>query len=291
MDQQASSDVGGVIDTCGKTHVGKVREVNEDQFFVASLGKTLDLLHTSLDRVAAFDEMQQSRAYLFVIADGVGSIGGGQIASDTAVQALVTYITRTMGCFYAHDIDSEHEFIEQLESAVQHAHDMVLEKFSSKGRGPATTLTIATLIWPRVYLIHVGDSRAYYLRGDRLRQITRDQTMGELMVDQGVMTEEQVSRSSLSNTLSSAIGYEMMKPTVGLIDLQWGDDLLLCTDGLTKHVSDEEITAILQQSDSAQSACQRLVDAALEGGGRDNITVVVGRAAAGKHKGQDSKEV
>lgn len=281
MDQQASSDVDGVLDTCGKTHVGKVREVNEDQFFVASLGKTLDLLHTSLDRVAAFDEMQQSRAYLFVIADGVGSVGGGQIASDTAVQALVTYITRTMGCFYAYDIDSEHEFIEQLESAVQHAHDMVLEKFSSKGRGPATTLTIATLMWPRVYLIHVGDSRAYYLRGDRLRQITRDQTMGELMVDQGVMTEEQVSRSSLSNTLSSAIGYETMKPSVGLIDLQWGDDLLLCTDGLTKHVSDEEITTILQETDSAEAACQRFIDAALEGGGRDNITVVVARAAGG----------
>ena len=274
------TETNGVIDTYGMSHVGKVREVNEDQFFVASLGKSMDLLHTSLDRVAAFDDMQQARAYLFVIADGVGSVGGGQIASNTAVQALVKYIISTMGCFYAYDIDSEHEFIEQLESAVQHAHDMVVETFSSKGKGPATTLTIATMIWPRVYLIHVGDSRAYYLRNGRIRQITRDQTMGELMVDQGVMTEEQVSRSSLSNTLSSAIGYEMMKPTVGLIDLQWGDNLLLCTDGLTKHVSDEEITAILQQADSAKSACQRLVDAALEGGGRDNITVVMGRAVA-----------
>ena len=281
MDQEKNPDVGGKIDTCGKTHPGKVRDVNEDQFFVASLGKSLDLLHTSLERVAAFDEVQRSKAYLFVVADGVGSVGGGQIASGTAVQALVKYISRTMGCFYGYDIESEHEFIEQLESAVQHAHESVLAAFSTKSKGPATTLTIAVLMWPRVYLIHVGDSRAYYLRNGRLRQITRDQTMGELMIDQGVMTEEQVSRSSLTNVLASAVGSEM-KPSVGLVDLEWGDDLLLCTDGLTRHVSDEEITAILQDSSSAELACQKLVDAALEGGGRDNITVVVGRASGGE---------
>jgi protein phosphatase len=104
--------------------------------------------------------------------------------------------------------------------------------------------------------------------------------MGELMIDQGVMTAEQVSRSSLVNMLASAVGGDL-KPTVGLVDLQRGDTLLLCTDGLTKHVSDEEIAAILEDVDSAEAACQRLRDAALEGGGRDNITVVVGRAVGG----------
>ncbi len=102
------------------------------------------------------------------------------------------------------------------------------------------------------------------------------------MIDQGVMTEEQASRSSLVNTLSSAVGGEL-KPSVGLIDLQWGDTLLLCTDGLTKHVSDDEINGYLQNATSAESACDQLVEAALTGGGRDNITVVVGRAVG---KGQ-----
>jgi protein phosphatase len=277
MNQSESSGMGGTIDTCGVTHTGKVRETNEDQFFVASLQKSLNLLHTSLDQVAAFDEVQKSKAYLFVVADGVGSTGGGQIASSMAVQSLITYISRTMGCFYGYDIDSEHEFIEQLEAAVQHAHDKIVTEFSSKGKGPATPLTIATLIWPRVYYIHVGDSRAYYLRNGRLKQITRDQTMGEMMIDQGVMTEEQVTRSSLMNMLASAVGGDL-KPAVGLIDLQWGDTLLLCSDGLTRHVSDEELTNILGAADSADSACQLLLNAALEGGGRDNITVVVGRA-------------
>jgi protein phosphatase len=269
--------MGGKIDTCGVTHPGNVRPKNEDQFFVASLQKSLNLLHTSLDEVAAFDEVQRSKAFLFVVADGVSTTGGGQIASGTAVQSLVTYISRTMGCFYGYDVDSEFDFIEQLEGAVQHAHESVLAEFSSKGKGPATTLTIATMIWPRVYYIHVGDSRAYYLRNGRLKQITRDQTMGEMMIDQGVMTEEQVSRSSLTNMLASAVGGDL-KPAVGLIDLEWGDTLLLCTDGLTRHVPDEEITRILEDADSADSACKELLDAALEGGGRDNITVVVGRA-------------
>jgi len=100
------------------------------------------------------------------------------------------------------------------------------------------------------------------------------------MIDQGVMSEEEVKRSSISNVLSSAVGSEM-KPSVGLVDLQWGDTLLLCTDGLTKHVSDEEIAATLQNAESAESACKTLVDMALADGGRDNITVVVGRAVAG----------
>jgi protein phosphatase len=277
-EQSTNPSTSGKIDTFGLTHCGKVRELNEDHFFVAALHKSLNLLHTSLEEVEAFEHAKQSEAYLFVVADGVGTVGGGRIASSTAVRTLVTYIGRTMGCYYGYDVESENEFIGQLESAVQHAHDTLLAEFSSKGTGPATTLTMATLIWPRAYLIHVGDSRAYHLRRGRIRQITRDQTMGELMIDQGIMTEEQVSRSSLSNTLSSAVGAEI-KPTVGLMDLRWGDTLLLCTDGLTRHVTDEGIAEILGGADSAQTACERLVDAALEGGGRDNVTVVVGMMA------------
>lgn len=268
---------GGTVDTCGLTDRGKVREVNEDQFFVASLTKTLNVMHTSLEELGAFEHVRKSEAHLFVVADGVGTVGGGRLASGTAIQALVTYIGRTIGCYYSYDVDSEQEFIEQLEAAIEHTHNAVIDMFSSKGKGPATTLTMAVLLWPRLYFIHVGDSRAYHLRQGRLRQITRDQTMGEMMIDQGIMTEEQVSRSSLSNTLASAIGAEI-RPATGLIDLKWGDTLLLCTDGLTRHVSDEQLAAILQRTESAEDGCRQLVDAALEGGGRDNITAVVTRA-------------
>jgi protein phosphatase len=268
--------LAGPIDTYGMSHVGKVREVNEDHFFIAAANKALTVRQTNLDNVQAFNHLKQSQAHLFVVADGVGSVGGGRLASGIAVQALGTYIGRTMGCYYSFDVEGENEFLENLENAVQHAHQTVQAEFSSHGKGPATTLTMATLIWPRAYIIHVGDSRAYYLRKGRLRQITRDQTMGELMIDEGVMTEEQAERSGLGSMLSSAIGAEIL-PSVGLIDLEWNDVLLLCTDGLTRHVGDEGIAEILQRSNNARAACGQLVDAALEGGGRDNVTVVVGR--------------
>jgi protein phosphatase len=266
----------GSIDAYGMSHVGKVREVNEDHFFLAAATKALTVQQTNLDNVHAFDHLKQSEAHLFVVADGVGSIGGGRLASGTAVQALGTYIGRTMGCYYSFDVEGENEFLENLENAVQHAHKTVQREYSSHGKGPATTLTMVALIWPRAYIIHVGDSRAYYLRKGRLRQLTRDQTMGELMIDEGIMKEEQVERSSLGSTLSSAIGAEIL-PSVGLIDLEWNDVMLLCTDGLTRHVGDDGIAEILQRTPNAKTACEQLVDAALEGGGRDNVTVVVGK--------------
>lgn len=97
-----------------------------------------------------------------------------------------------------------------------------------------------------------------------------------MMIDEGIMTEEQVERSSLGSTLSSAIGAEIL-PSVGLIDLEWNDVMLLCTDGLTRYVGDNGIAEILQRTPNAQTACEQLVDAAPEGGGRDNVTVVVGK--------------
>ena len=264
----------GSLDAYGMSHVGKVREANEDHFFIAAATKALTVQQTNLDNVQAFNHLKQSEAHLLVVADGVGSVGGGRLASGTAVQALGTYIGRTMGCYYSFDVEGENEFLENLESAVQHAHQTVQREYSSHGKGPATTLTMVALIWPRAYIIHVGDSRAYYLRKGRLRQITRDQTMGELMIDEGIMTEEQVERSSLGSMLSSAIGAEIL-PSVGLIDLEWNDVMLLCTDGLTRHVGDDAIAEILQRTANAKTACEQLVDAALEGGGRDNVTVVV----------------
>jgi protein phosphatase len=263
------------IDTFGLTDTGKVRSQNEDQFLLASLDKSLSLQHTSLPDPEALGQFGRASAQLFIVADGVGGVAGGQLASGTAVQALAEYIGRTAGCYYNYDVDVENEFLEQLERAVERAHERV-RAFAGKGQGPATTVTMVTLVWPRAYVIHVGDSRGYYLRQGRLRQFTRDQTMGELLVDEGVVTEEQARSSRLDNVLASAVGGDL-HPSIGLVDLQYDDSLLLCTDGLTKHVSDDQITEALQQGESAEQICRQLVTAALEDGGTDNVTVVVGR--------------
>lgn len=266
------------LDVHGQSDVGRIRHHNEDQFMIASLHKTMRLHDGSLDELRTVAEKAASDAYLLMIADGVGGVAGGREASGLAVQTVSELVSRMTGCYYSFDVAQEDEFIRQLEEAVRRTNEVVRESLGGGQQGPATTLTMVTLVWPRAYIIHVGDTRCYYLHRGRLLQITRDQTMGALLVDEGVMTEEQVKRSSLDNVLSSAIGGEI-EPTIGLVDLEPDDVLLICSDGLTKHVADERITEILQEGGDAETACRQLVQEALDGGGSDNITVIVGRLA------------
>ena len=259
------------------TDVGKVRDKNEDHYFVSVLRRSMDVLGSSLDQTADLVEGALSDAYLLVVADGVrGSMGGGY-ASTAAVRAVVEYMSRTTGLTYGLSVDMEEEFLGQLERAVRHSHGHLMEHFPSTSAGPATTLTMVTLIYPRAYVVHVGDSRGYYLRKGRLRQFTRDQTMAEMMIDEGVMSEEDaLGNKKLQNMLASAVGANA-KPEVGLIDLHDDDVLLLCSDGLTKHVDDAQLTTMLGDGQPAEDTTRALVNAALEGGGRDNVTAIVAK--------------
>ena len=266
------------VDVAGLTDVGRRRKVNEDHFVIASLQKTVNVKHTSLADPRVFDSLRGPEGLLMVVADGVGGRPGGAVASETAVTALVEYMGQAAGCFHQLDVDQEHQFLEQLETAVMEAHRRLVSGHGERTDGPATTLTMAMLIWPRAYIVHVGDSRAFYLRKGRLRQLTRDQTTGEYMVSAGAWTEEQARVAPIGSSLASALGSEELSTSLGLVDLQPGDTLLLCTDGLTRHASDERITELLAGAGSAEAACKALVDAALADGGTDNVTVVVARA-------------
>jgi serine/threonine protein phosphatase PrpC len=142
----------------------------------------------------------------------------------------------------------------------------------------ATTLTLFIGVWPRLYLLQVGDSRYYMLRGNELTQVTRDQTMAQELIDLGVLrrTDKQVER--FTHVLSSAIGGSQTAPVVTGVANDWGVVHLLCSDGLTKHVSDEQIRERLVSMTSSKQVCETLLQDALDGGGRDNITLIVGRA-------------
>ncbi|HEX7024464.1 MAG TPA: protein phosphatase 2C domain-containing protein [Gemmatimonadales bacterium] len=266
------------VDSFGLTDVGKVRTNNEDHFLIATLRKSLALEHTSLTGPNPFDPMKGSLARLYIVADGVGGRPGGELASGTAVQSLVEYIGQTVGCFNTVDVDKEADFLLHLEGSVQRAHERIQEELGEGGgHAPSTTLTMATLVGRRAYIVHVGDSRAYYLHNGKLRQLTEDQTMGRYMVDAGAWTEEQAARAGMAANLTSVLGGSEMLPRIGLVDLLPGDTLLLCTNGLTKHVTDEQLTGILSRAGSAEAACHELVGAALAAGGTDNVTVVVAR--------------
>jgi len=262
------------VDCTGLSHTGRVRSANEDHFVIASMRKAVEITDTNVDDRGVFSVLQVPSAHLLVVADGVGGRSGGRVASGMAVQTIVQYLSEAVGCYQRMDVNAEQEFLDHLTTAVQRSHDRIQSEFG--GGGPATTVTMVTLVWPRAYFVHVGDSRAYYMRAGRLRQITQDQTMGDLMVDIGVMKEDEARKGGLFDVLASAVGGEL-SPSVGLVDLEPDDVLLLCTDGLTRHVEDDRIAAVLGAAPDSAAACRTLVDGALQEGGVDNITVIVAR--------------
>ena len=265
------------IDAVGLSHTGKVRSANEDHFAIMVLHRSIQLRSTNLQDTTILDRLRRPEVNILVVADGVGGAIGGKLASGVAVRSVVEYLAEAVGCVQDFDVDREQTFLDHLSRAVERGHDRLKAMFQAQG-GPATTLTMVTVVWPRAYVVHVGDSRGYYLRNRTLKQFTRDQTMGDYLVDIGAVTEQHAQKAGLYNVLSSAVGGDLV-PSVGVVDLTEGDTLLLCSDGLTKHVPDERIAQLLGTNDP-ETAAQSLIDAALEGGGSDNVTVVVARGNA-----------
>lgn len=265
------------IDSFGVTDQGRIREANEDNFLIVEIRKSVEVLHSSLKPDSFSDQFGAKLGNLFAVADGVGSGPEGDRASGDAIKALLQYVGETVGCFQSLTASKEHELFERLEGTVGRVHEALAASQGLTKQAPATTLTMVLLIWPRAYLVHVGDSRAYVRRGDRLQQLTQDQTFGEYMVTLGAWTEDQASKSRPGATLTSAVGGPQMEPVVGLIDLDPGDSLMLCTDGLIRHVSDERIASILAENTNAEKMARTMVKEALEGGGSDNVSVIVVR--------------
>ena len=272
------------IDVFGTTDIGKIRSENQDQFLICTLRKHVDVWGTSLTdkerlaRLTSGDRM----GFLALVADGVGGSAGGKEASQTAVESVLDYVTHSMQCFYTSDPHHENDFLKALHEAVMLAHENVTQQAggdAAKDR-MATTLTMFMGVWPRAYVVQVGDSRCYQLRDGNLQRVTKDQTLVQQLVDDGVVNQSQADRSRWRHILSSAIGGSTATPVTTKIDLQWGDVLLLCTDGLTRHVSEEEIEDRLNRMESAERVVHDLVSLALERGGSDNVTVVVGRLRA-----------
>jgi protein phosphatase len=266
------------LESYGLSHVGMVREGNEDHFVIASLQRSLEVRQTNLEDRAVLDPLCGPKAYLYAVADGVGGLDGGRLASGLTIKTIVEYLSETVGSYHAVTGGQEHAFLDPLKRAVQRAHDKLRSTFGISQGGPATTLTIALVVWPQAFIVHVGDSRAYHVRDGALKRLTRDQTMGAYMMDEYKMTEKQVEQQGFNTVLSSAVGAQDMMPAVSAMTLEPGDSLVLCTDGLTKHVTERQIGDVVRKAENAEAGCRELVDLALAGGGRDNVTVVVANA-------------
>ncbi|MGD2068114.1 MAG: protein phosphatase 2C domain-containing protein [Gemmatimonadota bacterium] len=270
------------IDVFGLTHPGKRRPSNQDHFLVCSLRKQMDVHLASLETTERLLAGQTERlALLAMVADGVGGSHAGGEASRLAVEAVTRYVSESIHVYYTSDPADDREFVQTLRDAALRSHADLRQARERTGMGSmATTLTLWIGVWPRAYVLQVGDSRYYLLRGEELVQVSKDQTVAQALVDEGALSSTAAHRMPWADVLSSSLGGSESTPVVTSVGQGWGYVHLLCTDGLTKHVSNERIRERLLGMRSAEQVCRDLLEDALEGGGTDNITLIVGRAVA-----------
>jgi serine/threonine protein phosphatase PrpC len=268
------------IDVYGLTDPGKLRAENQDHFLICALRKQMVVNLTSLPHAEELLGGSERLTLLMMVADGVGGGSKGEEASRIALEGVTKYVSRSMRSYYAAGSADDREFFEALQEGALQCHSELLRRGEENPeyRGMATTLTLYLGVWPRAYLLQVGDSRCYLLQNGVLSQVTRDQTMAQELIDLGVMTPAAAAGTRYERTLSSSIGGRQTAPVVTRFDLAWDTVVLLCSDGLTKHVSDQQIGDRLRNMTSAKQVCEDLLQDALDAGGTDNITLIVRRA-------------
>jgi protein phosphatase len=277
-----------LVDAYGTTDQGPHRKTNEDQFLVADLEKSVLIHRTSLPADDHTRITGGPKGHLFVVADGMGGQAGGGVASRTAVETLTKFVLTTLPWFFRLREEEEHDLSDELTAAVKACQTAVRKAADAdpaRGR-MGTTVTLAYVLWPRLYVVHAGDTRAYLLRGGRLQQVTRDHTVAQKMVEAGQMSPEIAEGSRWSHVLYNCVGggHDDVNPEVYKATLRAGDVLMLCSDGVTNELPDDRIANLLAgicltDSGGAEAAANALVGAAVAAGGRDNATAVVVRFA------------
>ena len=269
------------VDLGAISHQGNVRENNEDSYLVMRFGRSLENLLTNIDP-DLLDQSYFMSGYGMLVADGMGGMAGGEVASRLALTKLIELIVHTSDWTLA--LKRQRDVTTVLERMTERflEVDEILRKEADHDhtlRGMGTTLTVAGAMGNDLIIGHVGDSRAYLLRGDSFEQLTTDHTLAQALIDAGVASRDDPASRSMRHVLTAAVGSlgEQVDPQVKRFKLRTGDQLLLCTDGLTEAVEDEIIAQVLRESTSSQNACQALIDLALASGGSDNITVVLAR--------------
>src|SRR3954468_14894251 len=204
---------------------------------------------------------------LLVVADGMGGMAAGDVASRLAVEAMVSLDV---------PIDDDHQ-MDALHKALEVANGRIAETVAQDTtlQGMGTTLTAVIFSGDRAALAHVGDSRAYLLRDGRLNQLTKDDTYVQMLVDQGLIRPEEAAGHPRRAVVTQALQGEPVSPSYVIVEPEPGDRWLLCSDGLTAVVSNETLEQEMLASADPKSCAERLVDLALRGGGPDNITVIV----------------
>lgn len=230
-----------------KTDIGKIREHNEDYLIV---DKTISL---------------------FIIGDGMGGRQGGEVASEVGVKTICSFIR-----------DSVRANNDNIPSIIHQAFHVANRIIYTKAfqepdlNGMGTTIVLALCHNDKIYIAHVGDSRAYLIQNEKIKQLTQDHSITGELLKAGKITEEEANKHHLRNFLTKALGTkEIVKPDIISISLQEGDLILLCTDGLTDMLKNKEIKDIILNSNNPQKTCEKLIFTANKNGGKDNTTIIL----------------
>lgn len=263
------------------THIGRVRPNNEDHYAVIRRVRSQSVLAANFPRETLPHDADE--AYLFVVADGMGGAAAGELASRIVLQRAWELARQASSWIMRFRDLSAQQVVERVEAYTLELHQTLREhgEADPKLAGMGTTWTSAyTVGWDAV-IAHIGDSRAYHWHAGELRQITRDHTLAQAFIDQGAAPEA-VGRVRHILTNSLGASEQPAYPEVHHVPLAAGDKLLLCTDGLTDDVSNEKIAELLGQHGTPQAICDAVIAVALEHGGRDNVTVIVGEFSSAK---------
>jgi protein phosphatase len=265
------------IECFGMTDIGEVRTLNQDHFVVGDLHKHMGTGYSSIN----FDAPQvfgDPMGKLLLVADGMGGGNAGEVASELAAKSTVKYLLNSMHWLFHPTQPEIQQFIDDLKEAACFSHNVVRDdaKRQPERYGMGTTLTVAYIVWPMLYVLHVGDSRCYLLHQGKLGLLTKDQTFAQCLLDRGHISTEEFEESPYQNVLTSAIGVEG-QPDAAVYQqrLSYGDRILLCSDGVNRHLSDEQIESHLRADLMSADICKRITHQANELGGRDNVTTVV----------------
>jgi protein phosphatase len=266
------------IDHFGLTRTGWQRTTNQDQFAIADLHSLLVIGQSSLrsDHASRRSRLQGS---LYVVADGMGGHAAGDRASVLALEVFLDYLVADFPWCTARHAISDRSIQNQLLLAARRCDATIKAEAAERPdrSGMGTTLTAAMVIWPKLYVSHVGDSRCYLWRAGQLKQLTTDHTVARQLSDAGVVDPDAVLATSLRRTLWNVMGglSTEVQPEFACTHLVVDDVLLLCTDGITRVLQHEAISEILTRHLPAPETCFQLVDATLRANGSDDITLVV----------------
>jgi serine/threonine protein phosphatase PrpC len=269
------------VDLAAQSHQGHVRESNEDHYLAVRITRSLETVLTNL-RDGVLPKSFDETAYGMLVADGMGGAAAGEVASSVALLKLLELVVQTPDWIMRMN---QRENAATVMKRMTHRFRQVDDELREQGEsnptfhGMGTTLTVAATLGTDLFLSHIGDSRAYLLRGEKLQQLTKDHTLAQALIDAGIAGPNDTSTRAMRHVLTAALGStgERTDPQVQRLHLSDRDQLLLCTDGLTEMVTEHDIAAVLADANSSQAACQALIDLALAGGGNDNITVVLAR--------------